>query len=235
MSNSFRNFTCSNLLHPLRRNENVRVMLWVSGEDEKISALTYRYQGSRKLLWPNQVTKREWTPYLMHCRLLPSHQTTHNHILANLKVALLFDLTLTVRVTQRKHNKNVTQGIESKPINCNGYLEHFSHSARCYWRTWNWTVRDKQWNEIQRVAKFLIICITVYVFVPDTSWKKIPTCFIAIRWVCFHGRILIVGKTGTKIVFFKQKVTFVHVMSLRFQFKHLFSFTNSISIDFMHS
>ena len=66
------------------------------------------------------------------------------------------------------------------------------------------------------VAGFLIICITVYVFVPDTSWKKFPTCFIAIRWVCFHGRILIVGKTGTKIVFFIQKVTFVHVMSLKF-------------------
>ena len=85
------------------------------------------------------------------------------------------------------------------------------------------------------VAKFLIICITVYVFVPDTSWKKIPTCFIAIKWVCFHGRILIVGKTGTKIVFFIQKVTFVHVMSLKFKFKHLLSVNNSISTDFLHS
>ena len=85
------------------------------------------------------------------------------------------------------------------------------------------------------VAGFLIICITVYVFVPDTSRTKFPTCFIAVRWVRFQGRILVVGKTGIKMVFSLQKVTFVHVMSLRFQFKHLFSFTNSISIDFMHS
>ena len=55
------------------------------------------------------------------------------------------------------------------------------------------------------VAGFLIICITVDVFVPDTSWTKFPTCFIAIRWVCFHGRILIVGKTGTKISFLYRK------------------------------
>ena len=167
----------------------------------------------------------------MHCRLLPSHQTTHNHILANLKVALLFDLTLTVRVTQRKHNKNVTQGIESKPFNCKSYLKHFSHAARCHWRTWkNWTVSDKQWNDMQRgcwVPYYLHHCLRF------CSW--FPTCFIAIRWVCFHGRILIVGKTGTKIVFFIQKVTFVHVMSLKFKFKHLFSVNNSISTDFLHS
>ena len=63
------------------------------------------------------------------------------------------------------------------------------------------------------VAGFLIICITVYVFVSNTSWKKIPTCFIAVRWVRFQGRILEVGKRGIKIEFFKQKVTFDHVIS----------------------
>ena len=63
------------------------------------------------------------------------------------------------------------------------------------------------------VAGFLIICITVDVFVPDTSRTKFPTCFIAVRWVRFQGRILVVGKRGIKIVFFKQKVTFDHVIS----------------------
>ena len=36
------------------------------------------------------------------------------------------------------------------------------------------------------------------------------------------------------MVFLKQKVAFVHVMSLRSKFKHLFSFTNSISTDFIY-
>ena len=91
------------------------------------------------------------------------------------------------------------------------------------------------------VARFLIICITVYVL--------IPTCFIAINWICFsrinsHSWKIRnqdgVFKTESSVCSCKSlRSKFKHLFSftnssLRSKFKHLFSFTNSISTDFIY-